>query len=85
MEYQACNNVPLIGLCGNLLQKGMCDDCVLQFGLPQWLKRGCARKENSYVKVLLVYVSALSAMEARQWKGFSSSTVKLSVCSKFSI
>ena len=65
MEYRACNNVPLIGLHGNLLQKGTCDNCVLQSGLPQWIKRDCARKEHSYVKVLLVYVSVLGAMEAR--------------------
>lgn len=65
MEYWACNNVPLIGLCGNLLQKGMCDDCVLQSSLPQWIKRGCAAKEHSYIKLWLVYVSVLGAMEAR--------------------
>lgn len=58
MEYQACDYVPLIGLCGNLLQKGTCDDSVLQPGLPQWIKKGCTGKEPSYVSVL-------SATEAR--------------------
>lgn len=54
MEYQACNNVPLIGLCDNLWQKGACDDCVLQSALAQGIKRGCGRQKHSYVKVPLL-------------------------------
>lgn len=76
MEYQACNNVPLIGLRGNLWQKGACDGCVLQSALAQWINRSCGRKKHSYVEVLLVYVSVLGAAEVERIFLFYSEVVR---------